>query len=520
MQRFVSKALPIPVRRRKLMLARHLKSPLFVLIFLLSLRTAEACSCGGAPTVLDSYNRSDVVVIVTAVSIEKAEPKEAAPPGQISDGTNYVDGVKSTSMRVEQVFKGTLKVGDEMIFLQGGGADCIWTFHEKDIGKKFLFYLRRFEESHRWIAGTCGRNKPVEYAADDLLYLNNLDKVRNKTRISGTLRFYYEANESLAGRKIRIIGTKGTQELKTDDNGVYEIYDLPAGRYFVEPEIPKGWKLGRYWLDYSPSVDRKAKDGSLQRIPIILEANRHAALDLVLEIDNVVRGHIYDPSGQPMNGVCLHLIPADGTEGKYLADCTVKDGAFEIGKIPPGGYVIIVNDDGQMTSTEPFRTFYYPKVSKREEATVFNIGLGDIVENLEIYPPIELKTVTIEGVLVFSDGKPVADEYVEFRAAVRKKAAQEDEDDEDPNDAQTKTDQKGRFSIKVINGANGTLSGGMITYVGDFENCPKLDRLIKQSGTDVPEIKTPRVEIRTTSNVYDVELKFPFPSCKKAKTPE
>lgn len=491
--------------------------PFFLLIFLLSLRTAEACSCGAAPTVLTAFDNSDVVVIVSAVSVEKAPPEKTAPPGRIAEEDKYVDGVVSTSMRVEQVFKGTLKVGDQMIFLQGGGADCIWTFDEKDIGKKFLFYLRRFEKSHRWIAITCGRNKPVEYAADDLLYLNNLDKVRNKTRISGTLRFQYETNESRAGRKIRIVGTNSTQEVKTDDNGVYEIYDLPAGRYFVEPEIPRGWKVDRYRLDYSPSFDRKANDGSLQRIPIILEANKHASLDLTFEIDNAVRGHVYDPSGQPMNGVCLHLIPADGTEGKYLGDCT-KDGVFEIKRIPPGAYVLILNNDGEMTSEEPFRTFYYPKVSKREEATVFNIGIGDIVENLEIYPPIEVKTVTVEGVLLFSDGKPVADEYVEFRA-VRKKTAQEDEDDEDPNDAQTKTDQKGRFSIKIVNGANGSLFGEMITYVGDFENCPKLDRLIKQSGTDVPDIRTPPVEIRATSNVYNVELKFPFPSCKKAKTP-
>ncbi len=490
----------------------------FLLIFLLSLRTAEACSCGAAPTVLNAFNHSDVVVIVSPVSVEKAPPEKTAPPGRIAERQRYVDGVMSTSTRVEQVFKGTLKVGDEMIFLQGGGADCIWTFDEKDIGKKFLFYLTRFEGSQRWMAITCGRSKLVEYAADDLLYLNNLDKVRNKTRISGTVRFRYETNEIRAGRKIRIVGTNSTQEVKTDENGVYEIYDLPAGRYFVEPDVPKGWKVERYWLDYSPSFDRKANDGSLQKIPIILEANKHASLDLTFEIDNAVRGHVYDPSGQPMNDVCLHLIPADGTEGKYLGDCTKKDGAFEINRIPPGAYVLILNNDGEMTSKEPFRTLYYPKVSKREEATVFNIGIGDVVENLEIYPPIEVKTITVEGVLTFSDGKPVADEYVEFRA-LRKKTAPEDDDDEDPNDANTKTDQKGRFSIKIVNGANGSLFGEMITFVGDFENCPKLDRLIKQSGTDVPDIRTPPVEIRATSNVYGVELKFPFPSCKKAKTP-
>ena len=502
------------------MLSRHLTRSFFLLllllIFLLSSRTAEACSCTASPTVLEAFNHSEFVVVVSAVSVEKAEPDKTAPPGQMSDGENYVDGVKSTSMRVERVYKGTLKAGDEMIFSQGGGADCIWTFNEKDIGEKFLFYLNRHKNSTRWIAVTCGRSNHVDRAGDDLLYLNNLDKVRNKSRISGTVQFLYNAGESLAGRKIRITGTKGTQELKTNGDGVYEIYDLPAGRYFIEPEIPKGWKIGPFWLSHSPSLDRNAKEGSLPRIPIVLEANKHAGLDIMFEIDNVIRGRIYDPLGQPMNGVCLDLVPADGSKGAYLGDCTEKDGVFEIDEIPPGGYVIVVNDDGEMTSSEPFGTFYYPKALKREEATVFNIGLGDNVESLEIYPPIELKTITVEGVLLFSDGKPVAKETVSFKS-VRKPSAANDEDKDDKNDASAETDLKGRFSIKIVQGANGSLLGWMYSYVGEYENCPKLDRLIKQAESSVSEIKTPPVEIRATTNVYEVELRFPFPSCKKAQ---
>ena len=247
------------------MLSRHLKQysilPLFLLIFLLSSRTAEACSCGLRPTVLDSFNASDVVVVVSPVYVEKAEPEKTAAPGRMSDGENFVDGVMSTTVRVEQVFKGTLKVGDEMIFSQGGGADCIWTFSEEDIGKKFLFYLGQPEGFPRWIAGTCGRSNSVEHAADDLLYLTKLDKVRDKTRISGTVRFRRGTGESLAGRKIRIIGTKQTQELETNDKGVYEIYDLPAGRYLIEPEVPKGWEVGRFWIEQSRSLDRKTNDG-------------------------------------------------------------------------------------------------------------------------------------------------------------------------------------------------------------------------------------------------------------------
>ena len=498
--------------------SRHLKQysflPLLLLIFLLGSRTAEACSCGPSPTVLDAYNSSDVVVIASSVAVEKAAPEQTAAPGYMSNGQNYVDGVKSTSMRVEQVFKGTLKVGDEMIFLQGGGADCIWTFDEKDVGKKFLFYVRRQKGSTRWMAVTCGRSSRLEDASDDLLYLTNLNKVRHKTRISGTLRFNYEAGESLEGRKIRIIGAKRTTEVKTDSNGVYEIYDLPAGRYFVEPEIPKGWRVGRFWLDYSPSLDPNAKEGPLKRIPIILEANKHAGLDITFEINNIVRGHIYDPLGQPMKGVCLNLIPADGTTGPYLGDCTEEEGAFALDKIPTGAYVIIVNKDGKMTSSEPFGTFYYPKALKREEATVFNINLGDVVENLEIYPPIELKTITVEGVLLFSDGKPVADETVSFKAI--RKPSEEDDDEENPNDASARTDPKGRFSLKILHGATGFLFGGMYSYAGEFENCPKLDRLIKQMGSGVKKVRTPPVEIQATANIYGMELKFPFPFCKKA----
>ena len=69
------------------MLARHLKRysfpALFFSIFLLSVRTAEACSCGPKYTVLDTFNSSDVVVVISPVSVEKAEPKKTAPPGRI-----------------------------------------------------------------------------------------------------------------------------------------------------------------------------------------------------------------------------------------------------------------------------------------------------------------------------------------------------------------------------------------------------------------------------------------------------
>jgi hypothetical protein len=189
----------------------HYSKPLFPFLFLAFLgafQSVYACSCGRHATVLEAYDHADVVIIARAASVEKVGPERTAPNGQMSNGRDYVDGVRSTAMRVEQVFKGSLRVGDEMIFAQGGGADCIWTFNEEDIGKRFLFYLKRFKESTVWIAGTCGRSHNVDYAGDDLLYLNNLDKTRGRTRISGTLSFEADTDDTVAGRKIRIAGAK------------------------------------------------------------------------------------------------------------------------------------------------------------------------------------------------------------------------------------------------------------------------------------------------------------------------
>lgn len=466
-----------------------------VLIF--GARGAQACSCAAKPTVLEQYDLASVIIITKAVSVEKAEKA----PGH--------SGVRSTKMIVEKVFKGNLKLGDEITFAQGGGADCIWTFDEKDIDKQFLFYLNPTGKgSEIWIAGACGRSNVLEYAHDDLLYLNKLDKVRGKTRISGTVRFEKETDLSVEGRKLRIIGANKTYEVKTDKDGIYEIYDLPAGKYLIEPEIPIGWKLNYYELRYSSSFAGNEEEELTKKIPIILEDKKHAGLDIRFEIDNAIRGKLYDPTGKPMNGVCITALLTD-QKGNGPFDCTEEDGSFAISELPSGSYILVINDDGKISSREPFKTFYYPKVFEREKAAVFTINEGVILEGINIYVPRMEEIITIEGVFLYSDGKPVIDESVEFKAEKTKEGIE--------SDARATTDANGRFSIRILKGLKGKLYGGMYTYIGEYENCPNLESIIKKIGRTNTEIKTPAVEIQAENNLYGVELKYPFPSCKKAK---
>jgi hypothetical protein len=57
----------------------------------------------------------------------------------------------------------------------------------------------------------------------------------------------------------------------------------------------------------------------------------------------------------------------------------------------------------------------------------------------------------------------------------------------------------------------------MFSYVGEYENCPKLDKIIRAKGETSREIETPAVQIEANTDLSGVELRFPFPSCKKAK---
>src|SRR5215217_978112 len=186
-------------------------------------KTAKACSCGPRGTALESFETSDEVVILRAVSVEK-------PPD--AEGEHYVDGIKSTTMVVEKVFKGKLKVRDEIVFGQGGGGNCIWTFNEKSVGQQFLFYLARPEklspnsyvpsrEGGLWIPFGCGRSSELDGATEDLLYLENLPKVRGKTRISGNIGGAFEyPGMDVEGKIIKVIGPGKTYQTKTDKDGV------------------------------------------------------------------------------------------------------------------------------------------------------------------------------------------------------------------------------------------------------------------------------------------------------------
>lgn len=475
-----------------------------------------ACSCGQKPTVLDQFEGAEIVVTTRLVSVDKIGEKEREYD---------VHHIRSVTMIVGKVYKGNVKPGQVLKFAQGGGADCIWTFDEEDAEREYLFYLGKPTKGHpfrqdensstdepMYRAVTCGRSNSLRGAADDLAYLDNINKLKGKTRLSGRFDSWYTEEPIGAGLKVKIIGKSKTYQAKTDKNGFFEIYDLPPGDYDAVPELPFGWKLNDYMLgqtftgfDRFPQEPLKEKN----RIPVRITEKRHTALDLYFDIDTAIKGRVLSPAGKPMKGVCVKAVSTELKEGDYRgqSDCTDEKGEFLIDEMARGNYVLVVNDDGKMDGDEPFGVMFYPGVSELKNAGIVRVEPGKYVTGLDIQISQTVELIELRGKFVFSDGKPVAGAWIKFSPADEKRF----------DSVNARSDDAGNFAFKLPKGAVGQLFGEMHTYVGEFVKCPKFDSLIKETGQTYHTFKTGVVGFDGATPDDQIEIALPFPYCAKAK---
>ena len=487
--------------------------------------TAEACECPNTDdTVLGKFEKARFVVVARVISVEKVPEVKTTYSG--NKETHDVEAVvESTKMVVVKAYKGNLKVGSEMIFAQGESENCLQSFDDDDIGGEYLFYLSPRENAPQlWHAEGCGKSKRlwdfgsgmVEYASDDLSYLEKKDQVKGRTRISGTLiscQWSFSDGRAtfkkMAGRKVRIIGEKKTFEAVTDEDGVYEIYGLPPGRYTVQPEVVKGWEVEKAsaWGGGGSGSNEES-----ERFQVSLKSGRHAYFDLFFQVDNSLRGRVLDPSGKPIKDVRVGLLPTQGkvSEDFERGDSTNADGEFAIKEIPFGSYVVVVNEDGRISPYEPFKRSYYPNVYEREKAMIIDVSEGDELDPIEIRIPEMREVITVEGTFLSSDGKPVTEAGVFFKAQLTDALIY--------GNAFSRTDENGKFSLRVLKGLPGELTGEVTLNGNQFKDCPQVVALLtEKGGVDWLTKTTDGIKIQTQNDVGQVELKLSFPSCNGAK---
>ncbi len=472
--------------------------------FLLLAPSVYACMCEPRQTTLKKFQNADVVIIGKLTEIEKVKD----PPK-----VRYGDDVRSATMVVQKVFKGDVKVNDKMQFGQGGGIRCDWTYHEGEIGTEYLLYLKHREKVEGfWYVWGCRTSLKIEVANDDLLFLNNMNRVRGQTRVSG---FYasdlYGRDDfdlEVAHRKISIIGRNKTYTAITNENGVYELYGLPPGKYRLETPIPPGLMIDNNSYEYVSGVAAPESMPKNQMV-FILRPKGHVAIDVLFKEDKGIRGRVFGPNGKPLFELSVDLLKAEDFS-KSDSESTDWKGRFEFYSVTPGKYLIALNLEGKRTSDQPFPTLYYPNTATREKAEVLTITSNDLLRDLKIVIPVLDDTISVEGVVLepnnyypchsltlkFEPKKPFRDlALVDANAS---KAIYSDV----------------RFTLTLLKGFSGDLFGEFLVYKDDFVNCPQVDELIEKNGGKAVSIRTRPIRINAQRNLRGLVLKFPYPHCR------
>lgn len=197
-----------------------------------------ACFYYEYASVCDAYNSAEAIFVGTVVKIVKVDNLKTVklPSGDGKARIVNYDGYKHY-IKVEKTYKG---LPQTEIHLASYKSTCDRIF---EVGDELLLYVKFNKEIKMWEISVGSRNNALEMANDDLIFLNGLPKTLNRTRVSGNLISLNKTSESLtnlSGTKVKIQSRTKIFEVTSDQNGVYEIYDLPSDSYTVTPEIPIG----------------------------------------------------------------------------------------------------------------------------------------------------------------------------------------------------------------------------------------------------------------------------------------
>ncbi len=203
-----------------------LKISFLAFIFAFSIENSLACMYGPPyRTVCETYAQADSVIIGKVESVK----------GNSSNQTVVV--------KVEKTFKGQNR---KIIVLSQPQSTCDWDF-SGNVGETLLLYLVCDKKTRKYSAIAEGMGGRVERENENLYWLNNLPMSLNRARLSGTVTLYRDEPfgflDYVVGTKIRIFNSENSFDVFTDRNGIYEIWDIPVGKYQIEPVIPPNLKL-------------------------------------------------------------------------------------------------------------------------------------------------------------------------------------------------------------------------------------------------------------------------------------
>ena len=455
------------------------------------------------------------ILCIASNALDRLEGTKHALIAKLAATNNTIEeddnrGFNGTAiLTVEKVYKGGMKPGEKINLFR---TTLGFSFEERDIGREYLLYLGEPQGNPpRYALDPCGGGDVKGPATEDILYLNNISNVRGKTRISGRLTLNLMNSSISPGGMIITIRQGGKAwEAPVDSNGIFEIYDLPAGEYEIEPPLPYGWGISSAGSS-SAYIEKSAIDNG--KIPVVVgEKPVSVRIEIQRVPDNMIKGRLLSPSGQTVQGAQITMEDIDGRSLQLAI--TDINGEFEIRAQRSGKYVLTVDNFHMSIEDIPFRKFYYPGVTDREKAEVFSIAPGAFFKDAIFrIPAIESKfdgALKISATVLYPDGKTVDDEnnaFLRFTSG---------EDDKGRQYYSIKhVFENGKYRMDVPKGIAGKLIFEISTDIGDLRSCPeKLEKMDAISKFDA-KLRSNEVLVSGEEDTLDVILRLPeTPYCE------
>lgn len=362
-----------------------MKTLLFLLLAagtLVGLSSASyACSCATGDPAFE-FNRAKVVFIGRMI--------KGTERFSVKDRDDKSISLEAGTIRftVQESFKGEV-VGDISLEVASmRGTSCGDYGLRRGVVYLVYGYVNK-EDPKTLYTGVCTRTVEAasRYAKEDLKFLRNMPPLGTGGNLRGRVWADLRAGGAtpMANVTVNIVGPD-QQELKafTDDEGDFEVKFLKPGKYIVTPKLPE-----HYYTDH-PSRE------------VTIEDRGTAAVGFEAYMDGMVRGRVVDREGNPFNSAFLHF----GNKAATYGHSTGENGEFKVEGVPPGDYYLYLALETGDYDKRQF--YYYPGTFKREDAKVFEVGLGEKIEGIEFTLPEGFNVRTVEGQVTWKDGRPAA----------------------------------------------------------------------------------------------------------------
>jgi len=392
-----------------------------------------ACDCARSGQPCQAFWQADAVFVG---QVKAKDLKARYEKGGNDEELRVLGGGETrVTFTITEAFRGA--PGKEVdIFTTDSGAACGYEFEN---GGVYIVYAAEYPKgSGKLHTSICSRTQKYSEFSPDIAYAKSLASATPGGVIFGSVIHDRDDRDSrgpLANVRVIVTGKNKQVEATTDDEGRYKTPSLPAGEYTVRAESPQGMS----------EVEQK-----------VTVADRGCAeVSFWPRWDGRLSGIVYDAEGRPATGVSIYLVKAEKLGMDWMISAQSDENSkYEVKEIQPGRYRIVLQHIG-LNASQRKTIFYHPGVSDPEQADIISFGEGQVISQFALRLPILPRLKTIEGVVLDTNGKPLAGVLVNHGQ---------------PNAnmmSNVKTDEYGRFSFNAYEGVN--YSARVIIDLGDSE---------------------------------------------------